>query len=216
QTFCLALSVVSASDLAGDDSLVMMSHVAGNRFTPLFHILQEKATAGKQGLGIKDQPKKIAGCHWKGKKTSFSDNYGEHSDDSGGSTKRKRNEDVESGHNVQPKIKLKKLLPVREPSAIRWYRQKSTVGGRLREKKGRRRRGKEEKRRGEKGKKEIPSVVLARGSPTHHRCPRAITALGSPVHRRRPCLLFLPCKETERLLVQGEPSPRAGRKIEAT
>ncbi|CAL9156196.1 unnamed protein product [Musa hybrid cultivar] len=75
----------------------------------LYKLVQEKATAGKQGLGIKNQPKKIAGCHWKGKKTSFSDNDGEHSDDSSGSTKRKRNEDVESGHNVQPKIKLKKL-----------------------------------------------------------------------------------------------------------
>ena len=33
--------------------------------------LQDKATAGKQGLGIKDQPKKIAGVRYQGKKTSF-------------------------------------------------------------------------------------------------------------------------------------------------
>ncbi|RWW60835.1 hypothetical protein BHE74_00032190, partial [Ensete ventricosum] len=81
-------------------------------------------------------------------------------------------------------------------------REKSNVGGRLREKsgrlrekKGRRRRsGKEEKRRrGEKGKKEIPSVVLARGSPAHRR-------------RRHP--LFLLRVETERLPARGERSRR--------
>ena len=33
--------------------------------------MQDKATAGKQGLGIKDRPKKIAGVRYQGKKTSF-------------------------------------------------------------------------------------------------------------------------------------------------
>ncbi|RRT49000.1 hypothetical protein B296_00052691, partial [Ensete ventricosum] len=99
-------------------------------------------------------------------------------------------------------------LPIRGPLAIGRYSQKSIVGGRLREKSTvdsrlreksnqlrektgrRRRRGKEEKRRrGEKGKKEIPSVV---------------TAHGSPVRRRRPGPLFLPRVETECLPARRE------------
>ncbi|KAF9618028.1 hypothetical protein IFM89_039425 [Coptis chinensis] len=39
----------------------------------LYNLVQDKATTGKQGLGIRNKPKKIAGCDWKGKKTSFSD-----------------------------------------------------------------------------------------------------------------------------------------------
>ena len=42
--------------------------------------LQDKATAGKQGLGIKDRPKKIAGVRYQGKKTSF-DNSDDDDDD---------------------------------------------------------------------------------------------------------------------------------------
>nr|XP_029123051.1 uncharacterized protein LOC105054209 isoform X5 [Elaeis guineensis] len=68
-----------------------------------------KATSGKQGLGIKDRPRKIAGSHWKGKKTSFGDNDDENSADSSCLTKRKRSEEVEEGVDVEPKIKLKKL-----------------------------------------------------------------------------------------------------------
>ncbi|KAG2243046.1 hypothetical protein Bca52824_095109 [Brassica carinata] len=37
----------------------------------LYNMVQDKATAGKQGLGIKDRPKKIAGVRYQGKKTSF-------------------------------------------------------------------------------------------------------------------------------------------------
>lgn len=36
-------------------------------------LLQDKATSGKQGLGIKGLPMKIAGHRWKGNKTSFGD-----------------------------------------------------------------------------------------------------------------------------------------------
>ncbi|KAL0914055.1 hypothetical protein M5K25_017554 [Dendrobium thyrsiflorum] len=39
----------------------------------LYKLVQDKATSGKQGLGIRDKPKKIAGCYWKGRKTSFND-----------------------------------------------------------------------------------------------------------------------------------------------
>ncbi|KAG6521701.1 hypothetical protein ZIOFF_018826 [Zingiber officinale] len=91
----------------------------GDNFSPSFHILQDKATTGKQGLGVKDQPKKIAGCHWKGKKTSLVDSDIEHSDDSNGPAKRNKIEDVEAKDVAQPKIKLKKLCRVllnQEPS----------------------------------------------------------------------------------------------------
>ncbi|XWS38300.1 hypothetical protein CRYUN_Cryun19dG0120000 [Craigia yunnanensis] len=47
----------------------------------LYKLVQDKATTGKQGLGIKDRPKKIAGVRFQGKKTSFSDSDVENSDD---------------------------------------------------------------------------------------------------------------------------------------
>jgi len=37
----------------------------------LYNLVQDKSTTGKQGLGIRDKPKKIAGVHWKGQKVSF-------------------------------------------------------------------------------------------------------------------------------------------------
>ncbi|KAL6006733.1 hypothetical protein ACLOJK_032226 [Asimina triloba] len=74
----------------------------------LYKLVQDKATTGKQGLGIKNQPKKIAGCHWKGKKTSFDDSDGDSVDDSG-SLKRKRSEKPEVGEHDEPKPKLKRI-----------------------------------------------------------------------------------------------------------
>ncbi|CAN1178298.1 G-patch domain-containing protein 1 [Linum perenne] len=47
----------------------------------LYNLVQDKATSGKQGLGIKDRVKKIAGVRFEGKKKSFSDS--EEDDDSG-------------------------------------------------------------------------------------------------------------------------------------
>ncbi|RZS17891.1 hypothetical protein BHM03_00050096 [Ensete ventricosum] len=59
-------------------------------------------------------------------------------------------------------------LPVHGPPAIGWFHQKSTVGGRLSEKKGRRRRGgkEEKKKRGEEGRipnARAPSPPAGRG-----------------------------------------------------
>ncbi|RRT36810.1 hypothetical protein B296_00051932 [Ensete ventricosum] len=75
----------------------------------------------------------------------------------------------------------------------------SAIGGRLREKKGRRRRGKEERR----GEERIPRAVLARAPspPVGH--PRAVTILanGSPMSRRR---------------LRSQFFSRAGRKIDIT
>lgn len=70
--------------------------------------MQDAATSGKQGLGIKSRPKKIAGCYFEGKKTTLCDSDGEDSSDSHVSVKRKREiSDVEEVS--APKSKLKKL-----------------------------------------------------------------------------------------------------------
>lgn len=74
----------------------------------LYNLVQDMATTGKQGLGIKDRPKKIGGCNWKGKKTSFGDSDEDCSADTG-SAKRKRSEELEVGENDEPKFKLKRV-----------------------------------------------------------------------------------------------------------
>lgn len=97
--------------------------------------MQDKATAGKQGLGIKDRPKKIAGVRYQGKKTSFdnsddddTDEEEEEEEDDEDSVienalpaKRKREESEEEDDKdsvipkrkrdeiTEPKIKLKNL-----------------------------------------------------------------------------------------------------------
>ncbi|KAK9006499.1 hypothetical protein V6N11_035535 [Hibiscus sabdariffa] len=75
----------------------------------LYKLVQDKATTGKQGLGIKDRPKKIAGVHFQGKKTSFSDSEAEDSDDVGPPPKRMRCNALETEKADEPKLKLKKL-----------------------------------------------------------------------------------------------------------
>ncbi|CAG7861041.1 unnamed protein product [Brassica rapa] len=102
----------------------------------LYNMVQDKATAGKQGLGIKDRPKKIAGVRYQGKKTSFDNSddddtdeeeEGEEEDDKDSvienalPAKRKREESEEEGDKdsvipkrkrdeiTEPKIKLKNL-----------------------------------------------------------------------------------------------------------
>ncbi|KAK5845970.1 hypothetical protein PVK06_002231 [Gossypium arboreum] len=75
----------------------------------LYKLVQDKATTGKQGLGIKDRPKKVAGVHFQGKKTSFSDSGGEDSDDVGPPAKRMRENALETEKADEPKLRLKKL-----------------------------------------------------------------------------------------------------------
>ena len=65
---------------------------------------QDKATSGKQGLGIKDGPRKVAGVHFQGTKTSFSDNEGEESE-----SESEDNNISESQKHDESKVKLKKL-----------------------------------------------------------------------------------------------------------
>ncbi|XP_038982610.1 PIN2/TERF1-interacting telomerase inhibitor 1 isoform X1 [Phoenix dactylifera] len=109
----LGTQIITAKSCQSKDSQCLALHkrkmFAEEDQENLYKLVQEKATSGKQGLGIKDQPRKIAGSHWKGKKTSFGDSDDENSADSSGLTKRKRSEEVEEGAVIEPKIKLKKL-----------------------------------------------------------------------------------------------------------
>ncbi|KAL6502366.1 hypothetical protein OROHE_024644 [Orobanche hederae] len=72
----------------------------------IYKLVQDTATSGKQGLGIKTRPKKIAGCYFEGKKTTFGDTDDEDSSDSRSSMKRKHDKKSEP---VGSKPKLKKL-----------------------------------------------------------------------------------------------------------
>ncbi|GJN09249.1 hypothetical protein PR202_ga27238 [Eleusine coracana subsp. coracana] len=93
----------------------------------LYNLVQDKATSGKQGLGIKNLPMKVGGQRWKGNKTSFGDSDEENSDQSGefseiedddddeqsvnnaGSIDIAKNTVQELNVNVKPKTKVKKL-----------------------------------------------------------------------------------------------------------
>lgn len=70
---------------------------------------QDKSTTGKQGLGIKDRKKKVAGCYFQGKKTSFDDSDDEGSADLGSPEEVKQDDSLEIGSGNEPKVKLKKL-----------------------------------------------------------------------------------------------------------
>ncbi|KAK4797044.1 hypothetical protein SAY86_029370 [Trapa natans] len=74
----------------------------------LYKLVQDKSTTGKQGLGIKDRPKKVAGCYFQGKKVSLDDGSDEESSDSG-SLKRKHADIVETEKPDMEKVNLKKL-----------------------------------------------------------------------------------------------------------
>ena len=69
---------------------------------------QEKSTTGKQGLGIKDRPKKVAGCYFQGKKKSFDDSDEDSADND--SLEQAANDDlIKVEKIVEGKVKLKKL-----------------------------------------------------------------------------------------------------------
>lgn len=80
----------------------------------LYKLVQDKSTTGKQGLGIKDRPKKIAGVRFRGKKTSFDNSDDEESaeepsTDFGSTAKRKRDDLSEMEKIDETRMKLKKL-----------------------------------------------------------------------------------------------------------
>ncbi|XP_057421117.1 G-patch domain-containing protein 1 [Lotus japonicus] len=74
----------------------------------LYKLVQDKSTTGKQGLGIKDRPKKVAGCYFEGKKTSF-DNSDEEDSDTDSMEKQTRDDLIKVEKVVESKVKLKKL-----------------------------------------------------------------------------------------------------------
>ncbi|KAK6947829.1 G-patch domain [Dillenia turbinata] len=76
----------------------------------LYKLVQDKSTSGKQGLGIKDLPKKIAGCRFQGKKTSFDDSDDEEESAELDHSESLENVDVmEMKKDNEPKVKLKRL-----------------------------------------------------------------------------------------------------------
>ncbi|KAL6174750.1 hypothetical protein ACLB2K_051396 [Fragaria x ananassa] len=75
----------------------------------LYNLVQDKSTTGKQGLGIKDRKKKVAGCFFEGKKTSFDDSDDEDSADPRSPIEDKQDGSLEMGSSNEPKVKLKKI-----------------------------------------------------------------------------------------------------------
>lgn len=78
----------------------------------LYKLVQDKSTTGKQGLGIKSRPKKIAGCYFQGKKTSFDESDNEDSSDAAPPLKRKYDDSFSTTtvkSDGQQKVKLRKL-----------------------------------------------------------------------------------------------------------
>jgi Pin2-interacting protein X1 len=63
------------------------------------NLVQDKSTSGKQGLGIKSLPMKVAGQRWKGNKTSFGDSDEKNSDQSGEYSEIEDNDDEEQPVN---------------------------------------------------------------------------------------------------------------------
>ncbi|KMT12029.1 hypothetical protein BVRB_5g099880 [Beta vulgaris subsp. vulgaris] len=75
----------------------------------LYNLVQDKKTTGKQGLGIKDRPLKVAGCRFGGKKTTFDDSDDEDSLSAGSPERQEDDEMPETDSDQEPKLKLKKL-----------------------------------------------------------------------------------------------------------
>ncbi|KAJ1405975.1 G-patch domain [Sesbania bispinosa] len=75
----------------------------------LYKLVQDKSTTGKQGLGIKDRPKKVAGCYFQGKKTSFDHSDNEDSADIDSQEKQIHDDFIKVEKIVESKVKLKKL-----------------------------------------------------------------------------------------------------------
>ncbi|KAL9246686.1 hypothetical protein vseg_020189 [Gypsophila vaccaria] len=79
----------------------------------IYHRVQEIATTGKQGLGIKDGSIKVAGGRFKGKKTIIADSDDDDDDDDDeeevDDDEKVVDETRERDSNEEPKVKLKKL-----------------------------------------------------------------------------------------------------------
>ncbi|XP_054824187.1 G-patch domain-containing protein 1 [Prosopis cineraria] len=74
----------------------------------LYSLVQDKSTTGKQGLGIKDRSKKVAGCYFEGKKTTFNDSDDDDSADIG-SQEKQSGDILKEEKSDGSRVKLKKL-----------------------------------------------------------------------------------------------------------
>ncbi|KAI9108416.1 hypothetical protein K1719_020607 [Acacia pycnantha] len=74
----------------------------------LYKLVQDKSTTGKQGLGIKGRPKKVAGCYFEGKKTTFNDSDDDDSADIG-SQEKQSGDIIKEEKTDGSRVKLKKL-----------------------------------------------------------------------------------------------------------
>ncbi|XP_028774795.1 G patch domain-containing protein 4 isoform X2 [Neltuma alba] len=74
----------------------------------LYKLVQDKSTTGKQGLGIKDRPKKVAGCFFEGKKTTFNDSDDDDSADIV-SQEKQYGDIIKEEKTDGSRVKLKKL-----------------------------------------------------------------------------------------------------------
>ncbi|XP_073131762.1 G-patch domain-containing protein 1-like [Henckelia pumila] len=93
----------------GDENLDTRTTFNEDDQENLYKLVQDKATSGKQGLGIKDRAKKVAGCYFQGKKTNFDDSDVEDSSNVDSPVKRKLDENSEVEMVVESKQKIKKL-----------------------------------------------------------------------------------------------------------
>ncbi|KAL2902713.1 PIN2/TERF1-interacting telomerase inhibitor 1 [Bienertia sinuspersici] len=75
----------------------------------LYNLVQDKKTSGRQGLGMKDRPLKVAGCRFGGKKTTFDDSGDEDSVGDGSPERHEHDAMPETDSDKEPKVKLKKL-----------------------------------------------------------------------------------------------------------
>ncbi|XP_013747628.2 G-patch domain-containing protein 1-like [Brassica napus] len=95
----------------------------------LYNMVQDKATAGKQGLGIKDRPKKIAGVRYQGKKTSF-----DNSDDDDTDEEEEEEEEVSEDEDDKDSV-IENALPAkrkREESEVEDDNKDSVIAKRKR------------------------------------------------------------------------------------
>ncbi|KAL8064101.1 hypothetical protein ABFX02_01G069600 [Erythranthe guttata] len=97
----------------------------------LYNLVQDKATSGKQGLGIKDLPKKVAGCFFEGKKTTFSDSDDdEDSSNPRSSVVKRKHEEILEMNKQNPKINTKlcqKILQQAPGEVLKLKRLKELV-----------------------------------------------------------------------------------------
>ncbi|WVZ55251.1 hypothetical protein U9M48_005936 [Paspalum notatum var. saurae] len=85
----------------------------------LYNLVQDKATSGKQGLGIKSLPMKVNGHRWKGNKTSFGDSDEDNSAQSDEYSDIEENDNEEEPVSVAASINTEKNAEKELPEEVR-------------------------------------------------------------------------------------------------